>query len=100
MHNLTIRHSFNKRYSEGRKNMNLRTLDQLNPWEESEIIDINPHCPIRRRLQDIGFIKDSVVKRLFSSPLGDPVAYRIKDTTVALRREDAMQIIIKQRNEE
>lgn len=49
---------------------------------------------IRRRLQDIGFVKGAEVCCLFVSPLGDPTAYRVKETTVALRKEEASKILL------
>jgi len=33
-----------------------------------------------------------------SSPLGDPVAYRVRGAVVALRREQARQIIVAEEN--
>jgi len=47
-----------------------------------------------RRLQDIGFIPGTAVTCLQRSPLGDPTAYRIRGTVIALRREDAKNILL------
>lgn len=47
---------------------------------------------IRRRLLDIGLIEGTKVCCLYSGPSGDPTAYLIRGTVVALRREDAGQI--------
>ncbi|MGF9714021.1 ferrous iron transport protein A [Paenibacillus sp. JMULE4] len=44
---------------------------------------------LRRRLLDLGFVPGTIVKVLQKSPLGDPVAYRVSNTTIALRREEA-----------
>ena len=49
---------------------------------------------MRRRLQDIGFIPGTAVTCLQRSPLGDPTAYRIRGTVIALRREDAKNILL------
>ncbi len=43
----------------------------------------------RRRLQDIGLISGTRVTCERESPLGDPVAYRVRGATMALRRADA-----------
>lgn len=47
---------------------------------------------IRRRLLDIGLIEGTKICCLYSGPSGDPTAYLIRGTVVALRREDAGQI--------
>ncbi|MGE5703964.1 MAG: FeoA family protein [Clostridia bacterium] len=47
---------------------------------------------LRRRLLDLGFVPGNVVEVLQKSPLKDPVAYRINNTTIALRKEESSQI--------
>jgi len=49
---------------------------------------------MRRRLMDIGFAPGSPVRALFKSCSGDPVAYLVRDTVIALRREDAEGVLI------
>ena len=71
-----------------------KKLTQLTPAQTGTIYEIKNDCEIRRRLQDIGFVKGTKVRCMFSSPLGDPTAYRVKGTTVALRYEDASKILI------
>lgn len=44
---------------------------------------------LRRRLLDLGFVPGTIVEVLQKSPLGDPVAYRVNNTTIALRKEEA-----------
>lgn len=48
----------------------------------------------RERLLDLGFVKGAPIAVRNVSPLGDPVAYLIHDTTIALRHEDARSIQI------
>lgn len=50
---------------------------------------------LRRRLQDIGFVKGARVEVVRESPLGDPVAYMVRGAVIALRAEDAAQILVK-----
>lgn len=47
---------------------------------------------LRRRLLDLGFVPGAVVSVLQRSPLGDPVAFRVNNTTIALRKEEASLI--------
>ncbi|CAM4443454.1 FeoA family protein [Paenibacillus typhae] len=47
---------------------------------------------LRRRLLDLGFVTGNTVEVLRRSPLGDPVAFRVSNTTIALRREESSLI--------
>ena len=44
---------------------------------------------MKRRLLDLGFIPGATIKVLQRSPLGDPVAYQVSNTTIALRKEES-----------
>ncbi len=48
----------------------------------------------RRRIFDLGIIPGTKIKALHKSPLGDPGAYFIRGTAIALRNEDARKIIV------
>ncbi|MFB6467139.1 ferrous iron transport protein A [Cytobacillus sp. Hz8] len=48
---------------------------------------------MRRRLMDLGFLPGVTVKILQKSPLGDPIAYHVNHTTIALRKEESSQIM-------
>lgn len=48
----------------------------------------------RRRLLDLGFVPGSLVEAIRHGPSGDPIAFGIKGTVVALRREEAEQIMM------
>ncbi|EGK14642.1 ferrous iron transport protein A [Desmospora sp. 8437] len=47
---------------------------------------------MRRRLLDLGFVPGATVHVLQRSPLGDPVAFRVSNTTIALRKEESSRI--------
>lgn len=49
---------------------------------------------IRRRLQDIGLIEGTEVECVLKSPCGDPAAYQIRGAVIALRNEDAENILV------
>ena len=44
---------------------------------------------LRRRLLDLGFTPGNTVIPLFRSPLGDPTAYSVMGSIIALRQKDA-----------
>ncbi|MED4353798.1 FeoA family protein [Schinkia azotoformans] len=52
---------------------------------------------MRRRLLDLGFVKGAQIIVLQKSPLGDPAAYRVNNTTIALRKEESSKIFVKER---
>lgn len=49
---------------------------------------------MRRRLLDIGLIEGTDVACLQKSPAGDPVAYLIRGSVIAIRSEDSAKILV------
>ena len=47
---------------------------------------------LRRRLLDLGLVHGTNIKAVFKSPIGNPIAYEIRGTTIALRKEDSKLI--------
>ncbi|WP_458412326.1 FeoA family protein [Schinkia sp. CFF1] len=70
-------------------------LSQCENGDTAVIESISIQGILRRRLLDLGFIKGAHVDVLQKSPLGDPAAYRVNNTTIALRREESSQIFVK-----
>lgn len=54
-----------------------------------KITSINLDGVMRRRLLDLGFVAGAVVEVVRKSPLGDPIAFRVAQTTIALRKEES-----------
>lgn len=72
--------------------MNLNEL----PLNTVGIIDkLNCNGNIRRRMLDLGLIKGTKIVPVFKSPSGDPVAYEIRKTLIAIRSEDTKHITLK-----
>ena len=54
-----------------------------------------PAAEIERRLIELGFVEGARVEILHEGLIGrDPIAVRINDATVALRRREAMTILV------
>lgn len=70
------------------------TLADLNIGESARIGGLSPACrgAERRRLLDLGFVPGTRVSVELVGPGGNPVAYRVRGTVVALRREQARLI--------
>jgi DtxR family Mn-dependent transcriptional regulator len=66
-------------------------LSELKPGVHARVLSLSPACrgAERRRLLDLGFVPGTEVEVEMISPAGDPTAYRVRDTVVALRREQA-----------
>lgn len=73
-----------------------RRLTSLKEGEESTILAISPSCvgAMRRRLMDLGFVKGSSISIDLQSPLGNPTAYVVRHTAIALRADQARHILI------
>ena len=56
------------------------------------ITSLNLEGVMRRRLLDLGFVAGAMVEVIRKSPLGDPIAFRVSQTTIALRREESSKI--------
>lgn len=73
-------------------------LSDIVPNQSAIISDIEKDSKIKRRLQDLGIIQNTLITCIAKSPLGDPSAYRIRQTIIALRKQDAEKIIIREVN--
>ena len=69
-------------------------LSELNKGECAYVDGLQIDGNMRRRLQDIGFVKDAIVKRIGTSPLGDPAVYLIKNALISVRKKDADCIVL------
>ena len=47
---------------------------------------------LKRRLLDLGIINNTKITPVLKSPSGDPTAFEIRGTLIALRKEDASLI--------
>lgn len=70
----------------------LERLSDAKPGERFRITKINIEGTMKRRLLDLGFVPGCEVTVLQKSPLGDPTAYRVSHTTIALRNEESSNI--------
>ncbi len=77
---------------------NCKRLSSLKEGEEAEIIGLSPSCrgAMRRRLMDLGFVRGSVVQIDMTSPMNNPIAYVVRGAAIALRRDQARYILVKE----
>lgn len=70
-------------------------LSSLTIGDKVKIEKIDDSLELKERLVDMGFTKDSEIECILKACFNGPIAYRIKNTTVALRRGDASKILVK-----
>lgn len=72
--------------------MPIITLDKLVPGESGRITKVHGKGAIRRRLVDMGLTSGVVIDMVKTSPLGDPVEYRLRGYHLTLRKSEASTI--------
>lgn len=72
-------------------------LSTLDDRAEADVVSLNEACQgfTRRRLLDLGFTPGARLRADLTTFAGDPRAYRIRGTLVALRRDQAAHILVK-----
>ena len=68
------------------------TLNELKLNEVGFIKDLNCSSGVKRRLLDLGLIKGTCIVPVFVSPSGDPTAFEVRGSVIAIRVEDTKLI--------
>ncbi len=69
-------------------------LNLLPLGRKAKVKDLTSTGTIRRRMLDLGLIRDTEVEALLKSPSGDPTAYSIRGAVIALRSEEAANVFV------
>ncbi len=74
----------------------VRLADLAND-HRAEVVGLDEACQgfSRRRLMDLGFTEGAYVRPFLRTFAGDPRAYDIRGTLVALRRDQAVQVLVR-----
>lgn len=75
--------------------MKVENLSQLPLNKNGKIDKIECNEGIKRRLLDMGLVKGTNIVPILVSPSGDPRAFLVRGTIIAIRKEDAKNIKIK-----
>src|SRR5262245_14985500 len=72
-------------------------LSDLQNDQRAEVIGLDDICQgfSRRRLMDLGFTEGALVRPFLRTFAGDPRAYDIRGTLVALRKDQASQVLVR-----
>jgi DtxR family Mn-dependent transcriptional regulator len=72
-------------------------LSELAHEQEAEVVSLATTCQglTRRRLLDLGFTPGTRLRPVLDTFAGDPRAYRVRGTTIALRRDQSSVVIVR-----
>lgn len=73
----------------------ITSLSDLRPGSSGVVVSLQARGLTRRRLLDLGLVPGTVVAALRRSPSGDPTAFFIRGATIALRREEGQQVLVR-----
>ncbi|MGD8546232.1 MAG: FeoA family protein [Candidatus Bathyarchaeota archaeon] len=76
-------------------NSQCKTLAEMKVGQRARVVKLLVKGLTRRRLLDLGLLPGTEVKAIMRSPLGDPTAYDIRGSILALRSEDASKILVR-----
>ena len=69
-----------------------RSLRDLSPGEEGVLDRLDLPKDIARRLMELGFLPGQRITRAMAAPGGDPMVYRVDGSEIALRRDTASRL--------
>lgn len=75
--------------------LELQTLDRLDPGESGVIVDVDTQRPLGRRLLDMGLTPGASFAVLRRAPLGDPLEVSLPDMLVSLRSYEAALVRVR-----
>ena len=69
-------------------------LSRLPLGRSARVLSLSAAEPLKGRLLDLGFVPEGEITPLYAAPLGDPRAYLVCDTVIALRQRDAATVAV------
>jgi len=76
------------------ENPDVELCSDLKPGEKGKILFLKEQGAARNRFLDLGIVPGTIIQAAMQSALKEPNAYIIRDTMVALRKEQADRILI------
>ena len=77
---------------------NAVTMAQCRPGVRMRVLELSQRISgtERRRLMDLGFLPGTEIELEYTSASGDPLAFRVRGTLIALRQSQAEQILVEE----
>lgn len=73
----------------------INPLSDLSLGSACQIVSLELSGLLRRRILDLGIVPGTLIRCIRRGPSGDPTAYLVRGTLIALRSEDAAQILVR-----
>jgi len=73
----------------------INSLSDLSLGSDCQIVSLELSGLLRRRILDLGIVPGTLIRCIRRGPSGDPTAYMVRGTLIALRSEDAAQIFVR-----
>ncbi|CDB24089.1 feoA domain protein [Clostridium sp. CAG:557] len=75
-------------------NKKILPLNKLDVGKNAIVVSLLFEGNERRRMLDLGVIRGTLIEAVQKSPAGDPIAYFIRGTLIAIRSEDAEKCLV------
>ena len=76
------------------ENLSLK-LTEIALGKKVRVVELLSKGLSRQRMLDLGIVPNTIIQVLRRSPFGDPTAYLIRDTCIALRDDEAKNILVR-----
>lgn len=70
------------------------SLARLAIGKQAVVLEVRGAGGIRKRLLDLGLVPGTIVEPIRRSPAGDPTAFDIRGTVIALRQRDGDTVLV------
>ncbi|MDD4161921.1 MAG: FeoA family protein [Methanothrix sp.] len=72
----------------------MKRLDEMRPGEKGRITAVSPCGALRCRMMEMGLVKGAELKVIRLAPSGDPVEVLLRGYSLALRKREALNVIL------
>ncbi len=69
-------------------------MDEMRPGEKGRITAVSPCGALRCRMMEMGLVKGAELKVIRLAPSGDPVEVLLRGYSLALRKREALNVIL------
>lgn len=69
-------------------------LDKVKVNTKVKVVKISGESKVKRRLMDMGIVKNTEIVVLGKAPMGDPIEISLRGYNLSLRKKEAKDIIV------
>ena len=71
-------------------------LNEVNINKKVRVVEITPQSKIRRRIMDMGIVRNTEILISGKAPMGDPIEIQVRGYNLTLRKSEAKDIIVEE----